>query len=517
MTAMAGARTLGEMIETNAIKHPDQTAFVWRDQRQTHKQFRDRAARLANGLAALGLKRQDRVGILCQNRMEFHEVYGACELTGLITATVNWRLAIPEMLHIINDGAPRVLIFEADYTDAVAEMREHLDSVEHFICIGGSTDFSVDFEGVAQSGTSESLPFRSHPEDIAFLIYTSGTTGRPKGVMLTQAGQVAAAEILGSDQRNGPDDRLLIMMPLFHIGAKVIQLAQHWRAGTVHLQRNFDPKDVLKTLTEEKITVTHMAPTMIQTLLEYPGVDSADLSHLRMVVYAAAPMPMPVLRRGLALIGPVFQQQFGQTEGLGTTLLAHQHRPEGSPRDLEVLTSVGQASPRVGVRIVDDDGQDVPQGEVGEVLLTSPAVMKGYWNNSAATIETLRDGWVHTGDVGRLDHEGFLYLVDRKKDMIISGGENIYSREVEEALLSHDAVSEAAVIGVPDEKWGESVKAVVVLRAGHTLNAHALIEHCRTQIASYKKPKHIEFVDAIGTLPSGKIDKVLLRKLYGMA
>ena len=514
---MTGARTLGEMIEANATKFPDQTAFVWRDQRLTHAQFRDRATRLANGLAALDLKRQDRVGILCQNRLEFHEVYGACELTGLITATVNWRLAIPEMLHIINDGAPRVLFFEADYTEAVAEMRDKLPSVTHFICIGGSADFATDYEDLVQSGGTGSLPFRARPEDIAFLIYTSGTTGRPKGVMLTQEGQVAAAEILGSDQRNGPDDRLLIMMPLFHIGAKVIQLAQHWRAGTVHLQRNFDPKDVLKTLVEERITVTHMAPTMIQTLLESPEIEAADLSHLRMIVYAAAPMPLPVLRRGLALIGPVFQQQFGQTEGLGTTLLAHQHRPNGNARDLQVLTSVGQASPRVGVRVVDDQGRDVPQGEVGEVLLTSPAVMKGYWNNSAATIDTLRDGWVHTGDVGRLDHEGFLYLVDRKKDMIISGGENIYSREVEEALLSHDAVSEAAVIGVPDAKWGESVKAIVVLRKGQVVAAGALIDHCRTQIASYKKPKHIEFVDAIGKLPSGKIDKVLLRKLYGKA
>lgn len=517
MKPMTGARTLGEMLEVNAIKYPDQTAFIWQDQRLTHAQFRDRATRLANGLIGLGLKRQDRVGILCQNRMEFHEVYGACELTGLIAATVNWRLATPEMLHIINDGAPRVLIFEACYADAVAKMREHLGSVVHFICVGGSVDFAIDFEDIVQAGRADTLPFRARPEDIAFLIYTSGTTGRPKGVMLTQQGQAAAAEILGSDQRNGPDDRLLIMMPLFHIGAKVIQLAQHWRAGTVHLQRNFNPTDVLKTLTEEKITVTHMAPTMIQTLLEYPGVDGADLSHLRMIVYAAAPMPLPVLRRGLDLLGPVFQQQFGQTEGLGTTLLTHQHRPQGSKRDREILTSVGQASPRVGIRVVDDDGQDAPQGEVGEVLLTSPAVMKGYWNNSAATIDTLRDGWVHTGDVGRLDHEGFLYLVDRKKDMIISGGENIYSREVEEALLSHAAVSEAAVISVPDDKWGEAVKAIVVLREKQTIEANDLIEHCRTQIASYKKPQHIELVDAIEKLPSGKIDKVLLRKLYGKA
>jgi acyl-CoA synthetase (AMP-forming)/AMP-acid ligase II len=283
----------------------------------------------------------------------------------------------------------------------------------------------------------------------------------------------------------------------------------------VVVQNGFDPAAVVSAIAAERITVTHMAPSMIQTLLDSPAIDGADLSSLRMIVYAAAPMPLPVLKHGLARIGPVFQQQFGQTEGVGTTLLTHQHRPDGSARDLEILASVGQASPRVGVRIVDDDGGDLPTGAVGEILLTSPGTMRGYWNNTAATLETLRDGWVHTGDIGRLDHEGFLYLVDRKKDMIISGGENIYSREVEEAIVLHDAVSEVAVIGVPDATWGEAVMAIVVLRPGRALDADTLIAHCRAQIASYKKPRHVLFVPEIAKLPSGKIDKVRLRSLYG--
>ena len=254
---------------------------------------------------------------------------------------------------------------------------------------------------------------------------------------------------------------------------------------------------------------------MIQSLLDSPAIGSTDTSSLRMIVYAAAPMPIPVLKRGLKILGPVFQQQFGQTEGIGTTLLAHQHQPDGTDRDREILTSVGQASPRVNVRIIDDNGDEVPTGSVGEILLTSPGVMKGYWNNTAATIETLRDGWVHTGDVGKLDHEGYLYLVDRKKDMIISGGENIYSREVEEAVVTHEAVSEVAVIGVADEKWGEAVMAVVVLKPGATASAEEIVEHSRTMIASYKKPRHVTFVEEIVKLPSGKIDKVRLRQLYG--
>jgi acyl-CoA synthetase (AMP-forming)/AMP-acid ligase II len=508
-------QTIADMLDNNAWKYPDQTAFVWQDRRVTHAQFHERANRLASALRLLGMRRQDRVGILSQNSLEFQEIYGSCEISGFICATVNWRLAIPEMVYIVNDGAPKVLIFEAAYAEAVAAMREQLKTVEHYICIGGGVDFASDYEEVVASGDPAGVPFRPLPDDVAFLIYTSGTTGRPKGVMLSQAGQVAAAEILGSDMLNSPADKLLIMMPLFHIGAKIIQLAQHWRAGTVVVQKGFDADAVLDCIEHERISVTHMAPTMIQSLLDSPSIGRTDTSSLRMIVYAAAPMPIPVLKRGLKIFGPVFQQQFGQTEGIGTTLLAHQHKPDGSQRDREILTSVGQASPRVNVRIVDDNGDALPAGSVGEILLTSPGVMKGYWNNTVATLETLRDGWVHTGDVGRLDAEGYLYLVDRKKDMIISGGENIYSREVEEAVVTHAAVSEVAAIGVPDEKWGEAVMAVVVLKPGATATSEEIIEHCRALIASYKKPRHIRFVDEIVKLPSGKIDKVRLRRLYG--
>lgn len=514
---MGVAQTLADMLRNNAWKYPNETAFVWNDQRMTHGQFHDRANRLANAIWRLGLRRQDRVGILSQNSLAFQEVYAACEVSGFICATVNWRLAIPEMLYIINDGGPKVLFFEAAYTETVAAMRSQLKSVEHFICLDGKAEFALEYEDFLCAGDVGGTPFSPKPDDIAFLIYTSGTTGRPKGVMLSQAGEVAAAEILGSDMLNSPADRLLIMMPLFHIGAKIIQLAQHWRGGTVVVQKGFDAADVLGAIQSERITVTHMAPTMIQSVLDCPAIENTDTSSLRMIVYAAAPMPIPVLKRGLKVIGPVFQQQFGQTEGIGTTLLAHEHRPNGSERDRQILTSVGRPSPRVNVRVVDESGHDVPPGEVGEILLTSPAIMKGYWNNTAATIETLRDGWVHTGDVGKLDEEGFLYLVDRKKDMIISGGENIYSREVEEAVIQHDAVAEVAVIGAPDEKWGEAVMAVVVLKPGMVATTEEIIAHSRLHIASYKKPRHVVFVDEIVKLPSGKIDKVRLRKLHAQA
>ena len=507
--------TLADMIENNAYKYPNEPAFRFAERRLNHGDFADRARRLASAWHLRGLRRQDRVSILSQNRLEFYEVYGAGELAGYVTGTVNWRLTKPEMAFVLGDTAPKVLVFEERYAEIVDALRPELDTVEHYVCIDGEVDFAEQFEAVVESGSPDGPPFRATPDDIVYLIYTSGTTGRPKGVILGQREELAAAEILGSDMRCYPDDRFLLMMPLFHIGAKILQIAQHWRAGYVVQQQGFDPDAVLRTIEEERITITHMAPTMIQTLIESPAVDKYDVSSLRMIVYAAAPMPLPVLRRGLEIFGPIFQHQYGQTEGPGTTLLCHQHKPDGTERDRELLTSVGQPSPTVRLRIVDDEGRNQPSGKVGEILIQSAAMMRGYWNNTAATIETRRDDWIHTGDVGRLDDEGYLYLVDRKKDMVISGGENIYSREVEEALVKHAAVSEAAVIGVPDKKWGEAVKAIIVLRTGMKATAEELIEHSTTLIASYKKPKHIAFVDELPKVPSGKVNKVRLRELYG--
>ncbi len=507
------ALTLGDMIENNAHKFPDDIAFVVDDHRLTHREFAARARRLAGAWQLHGVLPQQRIGILAQNCMEFAEVYGAGELAGFITATVNFRLAAPEMLYIIKDSAPEILVFEAQYAAVIDAMRPQL-SVRHYVMIGGALDWAEDYEAVMASGDPAGSKFRSTEADIAYLIYTSGTTGRPKGCILGQREEVCAAQLLGSDMRCSAADRILLMMPFFHIGAKILQLAQHWRGGTAVIHRNFDPALILRTIASERITITHMAPTMIQTVLESEEIGRHDVSSLEMIVYAAAPMPTPVLRRGLEVFGAVFQQQYGQTEGPGTTLLRHQHLPQGTEQQRRRLGSVGQASPTVQIRVVDDGGDDCAIETPGEVLIRSGAMTRGYWNNTPATVETLRSGWVHTGDVGKLDADGFLYLVDRKKDMIISGGENIYSREVEEALVHHPAVSEAAVIGMPDPKWGETVCAVIVLRSGAEATAETLAEHCTTLIARYKRPRHVVFVEAIPKLPSGKVNKVELRRQH---
>jgi acyl-CoA synthetase (AMP-forming)/AMP-acid ligase II len=258
----------------------------------------------------------------------------------------------------------------------------------------------------------------------------------------------------------------------------------------------------------------HLAPTLMQAVLDLPDIEQFDLSSLRTINYAAAQMPLTTLKRAMRRFGPILINGYGQTEGAGTVLRKHYHRPEGSAKDLERLTSVGQPVLDTRVRIVDNLDQDVSLGSVGELCLQSRQNMVGYWNNSAATIEALRGGWLHTGDLARQDEDGFIYLVDRKKDMIVSGGENVYSREVEEALMSHPCVADAAVIGVPDPKWGEAVKGIVVRKPGDECTAMELLAHCRTLIAGYKCPKSLEFVTELPRLPSGKVSKVLLRDRY---
>jgi acyl-CoA synthetase (AMP-forming)/AMP-acid ligase II len=303
-------------------------------------------------------------------------------------------------------------------------------------------------------------------------------------------------------------------MPFFHIGARSQGGAVTYRGGTLVVHRAFDAAEILETVQRERITQLHLAPTLVQSVLNLPDIDKYDLSSLKTLNYAAAPMPLAVLERALQRFGPILINGYGQTDGAGTTLRKHYHRPLGSQKDLKRLTSIGQPVMSTSVRIVDEHDKEVVTGSIGEICLRSPQNMVGYWNNSVASIAALRDGWLHTGDMGYADEDGFIYLADRKKDMIVSGGENVYSREVEEALMAHSSVADAAVIGVADERWGEAVKAIVVLKQGTEIGVDALIAHCRTLIAGYKCPKSIELVADLPRLPSGKVSKVALRERY---
>ncbi|MFK4056246.1 MULTISPECIES: class I adenylate-forming enzyme family protein [unclassified Brevundimonas] len=504
--------TLRDMLLRNALRYADEPAFVCGGRSLSHGEFLASAQRLASALHQAGMERQDRVAVLSMNSLELATVYGACELHGFVAATVNFRLAPMEMRHIIEDSGARILIFESVFADQVAAIRAALEGVERFVVVGEALDWAESWDAFLEGGAASGpdLP-PPGPDDLCYLIYTSGTTGRPKGCMLEHKAEVATASIIAAAMQLGGQDRTLLMMPLFHIGAKAIALAQQWVGGVVYLHRTYDPAAILADIETHRITATHMAPTLVQGLLDCPDIETRDISSLRTLLYSAAPMPPVLLDRALSVFGPIFQQMYGQTEGIGTLLPVSAHSLSEDATARRRLYSIGHAFIGCEIAILDEADHSLAAGEIGEICIRSPVVMRGYWNNSAASLATLRDGWLHTGDVGHMDAAGYAYLVDRKKDVIISGGENIYSREVEDAILAHPDVLGAAVVGVPDAKWGEAVLSAVVTRPGSTLTEADVVDHCRTLIAGYKRPRRVVFVDSLPILPSGKINKPALR------
>ena len=503
-------KTLADLVRRNASLFAGDVAIVYGGRRITNREHAARAQKLASALYNAGCRHQDRVAVLAMNTFEYMELFSACWLSGFVVSTVNFRLAVPEFRYVLGDTAPKVLVFEAQYAGAVASLRAELPGIETYVVIGAGPEWATPYEDFLAAGADMPPPVAPEPEDIAHLIYTSGTTGRPKGVMRSHACEIALAETMATIMDVRPRGKMLEVMPFFHAGAQSSALGQMWRGGEVHIHRSFDAAAVLRSVQEERITHLHLVPLMVQAIVDLPEFGSFDLSSIETILYAAAPMPVPVLEKALAKLGPVFVNSWGMTEGSGTTLPKHMH----VGADSKLLASIGQPYQNTRLRIVAEDGRDCATGATGEIWIRSEAMMSGYWNNSAATIETLRDGWLRTGDMGYQDEAGRVYLVDRKKDMIISGGENIYSLEVERALAEHPAIAHVALIGQPDPKWGEAVKAVIVLRPGMDASADELVAWCATRIAGYKKPKHIVFVESFPVLPSGKVDKMALRALY---
>jgi acyl-CoA synthetase (AMP-forming)/AMP-acid ligase II len=509
-------RTVRELIERNARYFPNREAFVCGDRRLTHAALAQRALCLAGGLYELGLRRQDRLAILAMNCLEFYETYAAAEVAGYIAAPINYRLAPAEIVYMLRDSGAKILIFEAQYASVVAALRTELREIQHYICIDSATasspEWALPFDEVVARGSADGPPITPRPDDYVYLWYTSGTTGKPKGVAWRQWKTIESARANALITELTGDSRVLQVTPAFHIGGKGYVNGVWWMGGCAVLHRAFDPIEMLATIDHERITMTFMVAAMLQAILAVPDLAAYDLSSMRMIVTAAAPIPVPVLRRGIELLGPVFSIQYGCTEVGGISVMPRwEVNPNGTESDVRRLGSVGHLPPEVDFRLEDEQGRPCPPGVPGEVIMRSQAMFDGYWNNTPATLEALRDGWYHTGDIGVLDEEGYLFLVDRKKDMIISGGENIYSREVEEVLASHCDVLDAAVIGVPHPKWVEAVKAVVVIRNGANVTEEGLIAHCKSRIASYKCPKSVAFVASLPRLATGKIDKPALR------
>lgn len=507
---------LGDVIERNARYYPDRCAVVFEGKRITYAELAARVRRFANALHAGGLQRQARFAVLAQNCVEYFEAVGAAELAGFIAVTLNWRLAPQELAQIVADCTPTVLIFEEQLT-AQAEVLRQRGGIERFIVIGAATDWAESYDAVV-AAASDALPaLRPEPGDGVYLIYTSGTTGRPKGVLLSHRAILSSALIISWENGVRPTDRMLIVMPLFHIGGKINQLANMVAGATIHLHRSFDAEAMLRCIETERITSAHFAPVMVRSLLDHPDLARFRKDSLRGIQYASAPMAVAQLREAMAAFGPIFTQVYGMTECVvGTILQAHEHLPDGTPAQARRLASAGQPFFDHAIRVVRPDGSECAPDEIGDILIKGPSLMNGYWNNSAATVEALRDGWMHTGDVGFFDSEAFLFIVDRKKDMLIRGGENIYCIEVENVLYEHPAVMDAALVGIPHRTLGEEPGAVVTLKPG----AHATEEDLRgfvaERLAAFKVPVRVLFAGE--TLPrnaNGKIMKAELRKRFG--
>jgi len=418
------------------------------------------------------------------------------------------------MAFILKDSSPSVLFLDKEYMDVIQGLRNDIGDFG-LVSLGETTALgATTYTEFLQGSSTLPPPFHSKPSDIAYLIYTSGTTGRPKGTMLSQSAMARSAEYQAREKHLKRGEKYLAIMPLYHVGAKYAQLATIASASEFVLHRQYNIEAVASDIDQKKIAIVHLAPIMVQDLLNLVDVKRFDHSSLRLINYASGPMSVALLQRAIDTYGPIFMQHYGMTETGGSTALQPEdHVVQGPPEALRRLASAGRPSPGTRVKIIRDDGSECDVREQGEVLLLSEMNMSGYWNNHAATMAAIGEGgWLHSGDIGYFDEHGFLYISDRKKDMIVSGGENIYPREVEEALYHHPAVSEAAVIGVPDERWGESVKAFIVLKAGFSATAEELIGHCRNHIASYKKPKFIQFVTQLPRLANHKIDKKELRK-----
>ena len=483
--------------------------------RMDYRTLLDRVARLAVALRRSGLHPGDRVAALSTNGFRYMEVFLAAPLAGLVVAPINPRLAAPEAAFIVNDAGARAIFVAPACLPLYRQCRGALTTIEHELLLAGeAAEGLTAYEPwIAGADPAALEPHRWHPEALLLLCYTGGTTGRPKGVMLSAANVAANAKHAIAMAALRGDDVWLHAAPMFH-------LADSWtghalsRLGALHVfMEVFEPRQALRLIQDCRVTATSIVPTMILRMLDHMEREPCDVSSLRRLAYGASPMPVERLEQAWRRFGPVLQQCYGQSEAAPflATIPPEDVAPERPGGPLRRAASCGRALPGVRLRIVDAEDRPVPPGTVGEIAARGPNIMLGYWNRPEETRHALRGGWLHTGDLATMDEEGYLLVVDRAKDMIVTGAENVYSTEVENALYRHPAVQEAAVIGIPDERWGEAVTALVVLRPGHDVSAEQIIAHCRAWIAAFKCPKRVEFRDALPKSGAGKILKAELR------
>jgi len=511
---------LGLYLERSARFWPERPAVLFRDRALSYRELEQRSNRLANALRALGLKRGDRVAIVSPNRPEIVECECALYKLGLVKVALNSRLAPAELNDAFANAEPVACIAGPEHWQMVDDAARGLQNALQRIALDshrGAAQGWADYEALLVVAADTIEREVMQPDDLAVLHYTSGSTGKLKAAMQTVGNRFASLrKVIMGRMHAGPGDVLMLCGPITHASGMFIQ-PMLCQGATILLMERFQPAEILQAIERHRVTMCFMVPAMIHALLAEPSVRSRDLSSLRLLSYGAAPMSPSRIREAWAAFGPVLAQGYGAAETTGGVIslgIADHARAIAGERP-ELLAACGRANCESEVQVLDEAGRPVQGDAIGEICVRGPDVFAGYWRAPESTREALgADGWLRTGDLARVDAEGYIFIVDRKKEMLVSGGFNVYPREVESVLAQHPAVYEACVIGVPDEHWGEAVKAVVVLRQGMAADAEALMRFCEGQLAGFKRPRSVDFVPQLPKNSNGKLSRKDVREPY---
>jgi long-chain acyl-CoA synthetase len=496
--------------------HGSSIAVLDGDSKLTYREFYERVHRVASFLDSIGLSRGERASVILSNSPAYLELYYALPMAGGIIVPLNNRWGIDDFVFSITDSGSTALIVDDRFADIARQIAGRVPGLRLvYAGRGDCPNAMIDYH--AGTGTAAPVEFdEPSPEDLAGIFYTSGTTGGPKGAMLTHR-NVCSNAVLCLASGLGVGAVYLHAAPMFHL-ADGAATHSTTATGAAHaFIEAFEPGDFLRAVEKYRVSASVLVPTMINMVVNHPDLATTDLSSLDRILYGASPMPLPLLKTAMEKLGCRFQQAYGMTETspVLTILRPEDHRFDNAGQTYAPVRSAGRPILGMEVRVVDVEDRDVAPGEVGEIIARGDNVMKGYWKRPEISAEVLRGGWMHTGDMGTFDENGYLYILDRKKDMIKTGGENVYSPEVESMLISHDAVLEAAVIGMPHPVWGETIRAIVVRRPGAGLTEHELIEYCRERMTHFKCPTSVVFLDALPKGGTGKVQKTVLRRMYG--